>query len=168
MTKKLSLLLTLALVLGMVSAANAILIDRGGGMIYSTDMDITILKDANFAMTSGYDADGLMTWQEANMWAENLSYGGYDDWRLPTFDPEYNREDAANPLNREDAADLSELAYLRYVELGQPLDDPDLDPSPFFNLGVSGGEQMEPWYWSGTLDEVSADLDAWRFDFWCG
>jgi hypothetical protein len=62
-------------------------------MIYSTDMDTTWMIDAKYAMTSGYDADGLMTWQEANTWVQNLSYGGFSDWRLPTFDPAYNRDD---------------------------------------------------------------------------
>lgn len=166
MIKKLSLLLAFALVMGVASSADALLIDRGGGMIYSTGMDITILKDANLAMTSGDDADGLMTWDQANTWAQNLSHGGYDDWRLPTFDPDYNRESAAHPDNLETAADLSELAYLRYVELGPAYDDPGFDPAPFMNLGVSGGEQMEPWYWSGTLDALSPELDVWRFDFW--
>lgn len=147
------------LVLGFALSAHALLIDRGGGMIYSTDMDITILQDANYAMTSGYDDDGYMTWTGANTWVQNLDYGGYDDWRLPTFDPDYNRNTAAVQ---------SELAYLRYVELGPAYDLPGFDPAPFINLGISGGEQMELWYWSGTFDDLSPGADAWRFDFWCG
>ncbi|PIQ12851.1 MAG: hypothetical protein COW07_02885 [Hydrogenophilales bacterium CG12_big_fil_rev_8_21_14_0_65_61_21] len=64
-------------------AAQATLINRGGGMIYDTDIDITWLADANYAMTSGYDADGLMNWAAANAWAAGLVYGGYENWRLP-------------------------------------------------------------------------------------
>lgn len=71
------------------NAARATLIDRGGGMIYDTDLNITWLADANYAKTSGYDADGLMTWAAANAWAQNLTYGGYTDWRLPkTLEPD--------------------------------------------------------------------------------
>ena len=155
------------IVLSLALPAHALLINRGGGMIYSTDMDITILQDANLAMTSGYDDDGYMTWDAANTWAQDLTYGGYDDWRLPTFDPAYNREDVADyPLL---AADLSELAYLRYAELEPDVSIYSFDPAPFINLGVSGGEQMEPWYWSGTLVELtSGEYGAWRFDFSCG
>ena len=70
-------------------SANAALIDRGGGLIYDDDRDITWLADANYAMTSGYDADGMMTWSEAMTWAGNLNYGGYTDWRLPdTWQPD--------------------------------------------------------------------------------
>ena len=54
---------------------------------YDTELDITWLADANYAQTSGYDADGKMTWDEANTWAGNLSFTDgvnvYDDWRLP-------------------------------------------------------------------------------------
>lgn len=63
-------------------AAQAALIDRGGGMIYDTDLNITWLADANYAKTSGYDADGAMTWAAANTWASSLVYGGFSDWRL--------------------------------------------------------------------------------------
>lgn len=62
--------------------ANAALYDRGNGMIYDSTLNITWLQDANYAKTSGYDADGLMTWAQATTWANNLSYGGYSDWRL--------------------------------------------------------------------------------------
>ena len=63
---------------------SAVLLDRRGGMIYDTDLNITWLKDANYAQTSGYDADGMMTWFSAKSWAENLVYSGDDDWRPPS------------------------------------------------------------------------------------
>ena len=63
-------------------SAQAALYDRGNGMIYDDVLGITWLQDANYAQTSGYDADGRMTWAGANTWAANLSYGGFDDWRL--------------------------------------------------------------------------------------
>lgn len=65
-------------------SAQAALLDRGGGLIYDDVLDITWLQGANYAKTSGYDADGRMNWSAANVWAEALSYGGYSDWRLPT------------------------------------------------------------------------------------
>lgn len=58
---------------------------------YDTVLDITWLADANHALTSGYDADGRMTWSAANVWASNLSFTDgirtYDNWRLPTVKP---------------------------------------------------------------------------------
>jgi hypothetical protein len=72
-------------------AAQAALIDRGGGLIYDTDLNVTWLQDANYAQTSGYDADGAMTLDEATTWAANLSYFDsvrnvtYTDWRLPSI-----------------------------------------------------------------------------------
>lgn len=31
-------------------------------------------------------SSGMMNWWGAKAWADQLSYGGYDDWRLPTLD----------------------------------------------------------------------------------
>ena len=62
----------------------AALIDNGSGLIYDSDQDITWLSDANFAMTSGYDIDGMMTHSEAKTWVGNLIYAGFSDWRLPS------------------------------------------------------------------------------------
>jgi hypothetical protein len=72
--------------MGLSGTARAVLIDRGNDMIYDTDQDHTWLRDANYAMTSGYSTDhnGRMTWYEATGWAEDLVFGGYDDWRLPS------------------------------------------------------------------------------------
>lgn len=53
-------------------------------LIYDDVLDITWLQDANWVQTSGFDSDGLMTWNEAVAWAEGLVFGDYDDWRLPS------------------------------------------------------------------------------------
>jgi hypothetical protein len=71
------------------SAAQAALIDRGGGLIYDDVLNVTWLQDANYAKTSGYDADGLMNWSAANAWAAGLVFHDsvrnvdFSDWRLP-------------------------------------------------------------------------------------
>ena len=59
--------------------------DRGGGLIYDDVLNVTWLQDANYAHTSGYDLDGLMNRNDAFTWADNLEYGGYDNWRLPSL-----------------------------------------------------------------------------------
>jgi hypothetical protein len=132
-------LMTLMLVFGLAVSAQATLIDRGGGMIYSTELNLTWLQDANYAQTSGYDADGLMTWDEAMTWAANLSYGGYTDWRLPTYDPPYQRCDASK---------LNEMAYLLYIELDN-LDkcggQSGLNYGPFINVLPDGDFNGERW-----------------------
>jgi len=53
-------------------SAQASLIDRGDGLIYDNVLNITWLKDANYAKTSSYASDGRMTWSAANTWATNL------------------------------------------------------------------------------------------------
>jgi hypothetical protein len=81
-----NLLAGLLLTAGCVSATvvQAALEDRGGGLIYDTDLKIEWLADANYADTSDYNTDGRMNWHAANTWAANLNYGRFDDWRLPT------------------------------------------------------------------------------------
>jgi hypothetical protein len=141
--------LVLALLAGSLSgAAQATLIDRGGGLIYDDVLKITWLQDANYAKTSGYDADGEMSWNAANDWAANLNYYDsvrnvyYDDWRLPTLTPlngtnfQYlipgknvsdfwsgARDDGYNVSASGSAypgSTASELAYMFYNNLGNP------------------------------------------------
>ena len=77
--------------------AQATLIDLGGGMIYDDTLNVTWLQNANYAETSGYDdtlygtdTGGAMTWADATVWASNLNYGGYSDWRLSDVTPSVN------------------------------------------------------------------------------
>jgi hypothetical protein len=149
-----SLLSVMALSLGLVVAttAQASLIDRGGGLIYDTDLDITWLADANYAKTSGYDADGLMIWTQAMNWAGNLSYGGYTDWRLPiTLIPDVSCsfEALGDPYGYYCIG--SEMGHLFYNELGGVADasiatsgEPEL--ALFLNI-------QSDYYWSATLYE---------------
>lgn len=128
-------LTSLALAAGLFisGAAQATLYDRGGGLIYDDVLDITWLQDANFAMTSGYDDDGRMPWDEAMTWAANLSYYDsvrnvtYDDWRLPaiidTGSPGCNYSNDGtdcgyNVQTVNGATVYSEMAYMYYVNLG--------------------------------------------------
>jgi len=65
-------------------AAQAALEDLGNGVIADTDLGIQWLADGNYSKTSGYNTNGLMTWNAANKWVDQLNAGGHDDWRLPT------------------------------------------------------------------------------------
>ncbi len=160
MKETFTFLITLLLIFGLTISAHATLQNRGGGMIYSTDLDVTWLQDANYARTSGYDDDGLMTWDEANAWAMNLSYGGYEDWRLPSFDPDH-------PDARDNPTLLHEMGYLSYDELENPGNGGGdlVNVGPFINLLPDPENYVEPWYWSGTEYPPNT---AWRFDFECG
>lgn len=72
------------------SILHATLVDRGGGLLYDTVLDVTWLQDANYASTSGFSADGKLGVNSASQWVNNLEYFDsinnilYDDWRLPT------------------------------------------------------------------------------------
>lgn len=147
-------------------AADAALIDRGAGLIYDSDRDITWLADANYGAGSAYDdgfltTDGRMTWQSAVNWAANLSYFDsgrmvtWDDWRLPST----ARPDAgcsiAQPVALGTGCTASELGHMYYTELGAPIPTsppqdytPLPDPGPFSNLQADG-------YWSGTAYDAS-------------
>jgi hypothetical protein len=116
-------------------------------MIYDTDLDITWLSDANYAMTSGYDADGLMNWGDASNWAENLNYGGYSDWRLATGDT------VCTP-GVFTTCTGGELGHLFYSELGgiqgsHIFNSADPDLSLFANIQAN----IDPFisfYWTST------------------
>lgn len=102
----------------------------GVDAFYDTVLGITWLADPDFAITSGIDADGLMTLPQAKAWADGLSLFGGDDWRLPRIWPVsglplYNHNFSNNgTTDRGTAATgvgwggASELGYMFYVHLG--------------------------------------------------
>src|SRR3989304_7183632 len=165
MKKIILLLISIFIVCGLRFSAKAELIDRGGGLIYDTDLDVTWLQDANYAKTSGYDIDGNMHWDEATVWVENLTYGGYDDWRLPITvqpDPGCSIQDSGG--SRGFNCRLSEMGHLFYNELNYiipfsgctlGIDCGLIDTGPFLNL-------REEVYWSETKWEPDTN-NMWFF-----
>ncbi len=144
----------------------AALINRGTGMIYDTELDITWLQDANYARTSGYDSDGLMIWDQALTWAGDLVYGGYDDWRLPQILPVNGTNYNDSYLSVDGSTDYgynisapgtvyagskgSEMAYMYYSNLGNnSVVGTHIHGAGLVNTGdfINLGETS---YWSGT------------------
>lgn len=107
------------------AGAQAALHDRGGGLIYDDVLNVTWLQDANYARTSGYDADGAMDWAQAVAWADQLVYAGFSDWQLPTITPvngtsfQYGGStDGSTDAGYNLTSTTSPLAYMHAVNLG--------------------------------------------------
>jgi hypothetical protein len=72
----------------LVRVRRAPLIDKGLGLIYDVERNITWLKDANYAATTRRTSDGQLSWDDAMSWLAGLEYCGIAGWRLPTaLDP---------------------------------------------------------------------------------
>jgi hypothetical protein len=105
-------------------SSQAGLIDRGNGMIYDDVLDVTWLQDADYAKTSGFDADGLINWNTASSWASSVVYGGFDDWRLPSIVPidgsEYDFDfsfDGTTDRGFNGNTNFNEMLYMYAVNL---------------------------------------------------
>ena len=183
------ILLALLAGLSLSGAAQATLIDRGGGQIYDNALNITWLQNANLAATdtfgvSGIFADGLMSWNTANQWIGAMNaadYLGHSDWRLPTTAPvngsafnytySYNGTtdvgfNISAPGTAYAGATGSEMAYLFYNELGNKAYY-DASGNPQAGWGVTNAGPFQNLqshvYWSGT--EYAPDTsNAWFFN----
>jgi hypothetical protein len=142
-------------------SAHAALEARPGGMVYDTENNLTWLADLNQAQTSGYSADGLMNWNQAKAWADNLVFGGFSDWRLPTLNPaDTSCSDSFSPgggfglQHYGYGCTGGELSRLFVSQLGgQPgqslLDPTGKTPQQVANMALFTNAQSYA-YWSGT------------------
>ena len=113
--------------LGFAGTTQAMLVDRGNGLLYDNVLDVTWLQDANYAHTSGYagaDSLGRMDWTTATTWAANLNYNGLTGWRLPSTNPVNGNSfnytaayDGSTDAGYNITSQNSELAYMYYVNL---------------------------------------------------
>ncbi len=128
MNRKLGVFSTLSFALLLSPAAHAQLFDRGGGLIYDSDQDITWIADPGIVENSGYDTGGRLNWHEAKTFVDNLEYAGYTDWRLPKFKDELTLKPGCDSYSglthyNSDCGDntnpaYSELAYMFHTTLG--------------------------------------------------
>jgi hypothetical protein len=122
----------------------------GGKAIYDDVANLTWLQDANYAKTSGYDADGLMNWDQANAWAGSLNIDGVTGWRLP----------GGPMLGFGTNQTASEMGNLFYNVLGGAAYN-DIGTTHNANYNLFKNVQSDL-YWSGV--EFDSSL-AWFFDF---
>lgn len=150
--------------------AHAALIDRGNGMIYDTVLNITWLQDMNYPKTLGFSETGSMYYDEARLWAEDLVYGGFDDWRLPSarlVGSEVSSNDGSTDVGWNNIR--SELGHLYYVDLQNNRDDGFINPGNFID-GLTG----QPKSFLNLTDNVYWLLEAGSmnygmlFDNWDG
>ena len=58
-------------------------VDNGDGTVTDLATGLTWMQVDSGAFGVGPYSDGTLNWEQALDWAENLSYAGHDDWRLP-------------------------------------------------------------------------------------
>ncbi|OKY74080.1 MAG: hypothetical protein BM485_15820 [Desulfobulbaceae bacterium DB1] len=144
------------------TAAQATLIDRGGGLIYDTDLNITWLQDTNLGAGSAYDnggstTDGRMTWDNAIAWADTLIFAGFDDWRLPTAEPNCSYEWDCT---------YGEIGHLFFEELGAERGSSVYMVSDTANLDLFRNVQDYVYWTSLTVNSYpSYDPGAIGFNF---
>ena len=147
--KRLVLAIMMTAVMGFTTMATADtpypgtpnLYDRGRGLIYDADLNITWFQDAGFG--------GQRTWFDAMDWVSDLVYWGYDDWRLPT-----------TPGTAYGITSEGEMGHLHYTELGNTGSDLT-KPGPFTNLPPFSHALT---YWTDKEYSLNTD-DAWVFYF---
>jgi len=113
---------------------------------YDTELDITWLRNAN--------VNGAMDWDSAVAWADDFSFAGYDDWRLPTtLQPDPSCTEQSGASYGYDCTG-SEMGHLWYVELGNTA-------GAMTNTGDF--QNLQPlYYWSGTEYALDPSM-AWYF-----
>jgi len=170
MKKIIFLIIKIIALISSINIVNAALIDNGNGTITQIRNDgskLMWLKDANYAMTSGYDLDGWMTWTESNLWIDHLNKSnlfGYNDWRLPEANPIKSTGydwsfsyDGSTDYGYNITNINAEMSYMFYEDLGNtgfydinghsPLSGWGLNNNgPFDNILITGSAD----YWTGT------------------
>jgi len=103
-----------------------------------------------------------MNWHTASAWADDFSFAGYDDWRLPTTlqpDPTCDGHWNGNDLGYNCTG--GEMGHLWYVDLG------NVAYGPMTNTG--GFQNLHSYYYRSGTNFIDDDSDwDYRFVFQMG
>lgn len=164
-----------------ISNAYGALFDRGGGLIFDDVLNVTWLQDTNYAKTSGFDPDGLMSAAQAQAWASSLVYldplrkTTWTDWRLPYVLPidgnalkQAFASDGSSEVGYNILSPGNELPHLYYVGLSNPAQFPPTQGNvgPFLNTPSQW--TWGHWYWTGTRYPYFSGDSFYYFDFLAG
>ena len=100
--------------------------------VYDDVLDITWLADANYAKTIGSNvgfSSGLMEWHDAQNFVDNLTIGGFENWRLPEISCGYNNLYGCSSVNNQ----AGELYELIINSLGNIEHVEKINPTTFFS-----------------------------------
>jgi hypothetical protein len=123
---------------------------------FDTQLGITWLADARYAMTTGFDVDGYMNWNASSTWVAGLDpyASGITGWRLPNTVDVGN--DGCSFTNYYQGVDCgynitthSELSHMFFVTLGN---------SAFYDTSGVGDFNQPGWGLTGTADFSIADF----------
>lgn len=163
MTRMVRVALAVAALVLVANPARAELIDLGNRMIYDTVQDLTWMQDAWYSRADAPDAcfDGqpgcFSTYAAAETWASNLTFGGYDDWRLPARLPGRPPELCPSGACSEGHSEIS----IMLTELGWHWGSVPGSSSPWYLSGGSGPflnlqatYWLAPGYWWSQHEDV--------------
>jgi hypothetical protein len=105
--------------------------NNGDGTVTDAATGLIWMKVDSGALKAGKKKDGKLNWQEALDWAENLTYAGRSDWRLP------NVKELQSIVNYKRSPATTNSAAI----------DPIFQATSF---AAEGGKKDFPNYWSGT------------------
>jgi len=111
---------------------------------YDTVLNVTWLKDANFAKTTsfpGADSLGRMNWADANAWAAGLDVYGVTGWQLPSV------------LD----TGKSQLGHLYRTTLGNALFNDVTNTGPFVNWQIKSPDSAHSVYWYNVPPVIGLD-----------
>jgi len=150
-------LLAAGLLLG-AGAVQAALSEPVDGMVYDDVLDLCWLQDAS--------ASGERSWDAAVAWAENLEFGGHDDWRLAQMSSTSPTQSITECVGTDEPAcrtSGNELGYMFWHN-----DITTVNQGPFTNIPSliwSGTGFSTTFAWFLNADDGSQVIDGKRSSF---
>jgi hypothetical protein len=132
--------------------APAALVDAGNGLVNDTVLNITWVADASLS--------GARTWDALVQWAEDLVYGGYDDWRLASMSTSASTAsafDCSGGTEQDCINSGNELGYMFHYNIVGSF--PKTGDQTVGDVTLT---EIQSLYWSGT-ESASDSGNAWGF-----